>query len=252
MLVTKCLLHVHQQVPHGDIFALIQHVGLFATVPTEPGKDVGVHTGFIILLKEGIHIEVPERVHHLCLWIDQLKDWHIQSCGCQLFLLPTPLWSLCLSWWPTVSLAVEYSSESSAPQSGEEGGKPPLPTVVHWEFGGLTCSHAAQVWVVSLASVTSSTPDALPICCGALPTSWVKESDPLATTNGILWTGFSARPLSLWQLEAATDHRHASIRGRRLMVKWAEHEIHSEKASSTWVRTASVASCSKPQQPCLS
>ena len=33
------------------------------------------------------------------------------------------------------------------------------------------------------------------------------------------------------------------------MLKWAEHEIHSEKASSMWVWTASVASCSKPDGP---
>ena len=124
--------------------------------------------------------------------------------------------------------------------------EPPPPTVVHWDFSGLLCSCAAPVWVVSLASVTSSTPEALLTCCGALPTSWLEESDPLATTTGILWTGFSAQPLSLWQSEAATDHHHTSIRGRRLMVKWAEHKIHSEKASSTWVQTAWVASCPKP------
>ena len=35
-------------------------------------------------------------------------------------------------------------------------------------------------------------------------------------------------------------------------AKWAEHDIHSEKASPTWVRTASAASCPKPQWPCLS
>ena len=72
-LVTECLLHVHQQVPHGDILALVQHVGPFAGVPTETGEDVGAHTGFIILLEEGVHIKVPERVHHLGPWIGRLK-----------------------------------------------------------------------------------------------------------------------------------------------------------------------------------
>ena len=90
VLVAECLLHVHQQVPHGDIFALIKHVGPFARVPMKTGEDVGVHTGLIILLKEGIHIKAPECVHHLCPWIGQLKDWHIQSHGCQPFPLPTP------------------------------------------------------------------------------------------------------------------------------------------------------------------
>ena len=88
-LVTECFLHVHQQVPHGDIFALIQCVGPFVGVPMETGEDVGVHTGLIILLEEGIHIKVPERVHHLHPWISRLKDRHIQSCGCQPFPLPT-------------------------------------------------------------------------------------------------------------------------------------------------------------------
>ena len=90
MLFAKCLLHVHQQVPHGDIFALIQHASPFTRVPTKTGKDVGVHTGLIILLKEGIHIKAPECVHHLCPWIGRLKDRHIQSRGCQPFPLPTP------------------------------------------------------------------------------------------------------------------------------------------------------------------
>ena len=56
----------------------------------ETGKDVGVHTSLIILLKEGIYIEAPERVHHLCPWIGQLKDQHTQSHGHQPFPLPTP------------------------------------------------------------------------------------------------------------------------------------------------------------------
>ena len=171
--------------------------------------------------------------------------------GASHFLSQLPLWPLCLHQWPAVSLAVEYPSESVALLSGEEGGKPPPPTIVHWDFGGLPRGCAAPALVVSLASVTSSTPEALPTCCGALPTSWLEESD-LATTTGILGTGFSARSLSLWWLEAATDHHHTSTRGRRLMVKWAESEIHSEKVSSTWVRTACAASCPKPQWPCLS
>ena len=172
--------------------------------------------------------------------------------GASHFLSLLPLQPLHLCQWPTVSLTVEYPSESGASRSGEERGKPPLLTVVHWDFGGLVHGCTAPVWVVSLASVTSSTPEALLTCCGAPPTSWPEESDPLAATTGILWTGFSAQPLSLQQSEAAIDCRHASIRGKRLMVKWAEHEIHSEKASSMWVWTASMAFCPKPRRPCLS
>ena len=82
--VAKCLLHVHQQVPHRDVFAFVQHAGPFAWVPMETGKDMGAHTSLIILLEEGIYIEAPERVRHLCPWISRLKDQHIQSFGCQL------------------------------------------------------------------------------------------------------------------------------------------------------------------------
>ena len=89
-LVAKCPLHVHQQVPHRDVFALFQHASLFTGVPTETGEDVGTHTSLIILLKKGVYIETPERVRHLCPWIGQLKDQHIQSHGHQPLPLPTP------------------------------------------------------------------------------------------------------------------------------------------------------------------
>ena len=49
------------------------------------------------------------------------------------------------------------------PGHGRRGANPP-PTIVHWDFSGLPCRCAAPVWVVSLASVTSSTPEALPAC----------------------------------------------------------------------------------------
>ena len=88
-LVAKCPLHVHQQVLHRDVLALIQHVGPFTRVPPETGKDVGAHTSLIILLKKGVYIEAPEHVHHPHPWIGQLKDQHIQSCRCQPFPLPT-------------------------------------------------------------------------------------------------------------------------------------------------------------------
>ena len=218
-LVTKHLLHVHQQVLHGDILALIQHAGPFAGIPTETGKDVGAHAGLIILLEKGIYTKVPECVHHLGPWISRLKDWHIQSHGCQPFPLPTP------STAP-VPMPVAHSLTRSGvsirvrwPSVWGGGGKPPPPTVVHWDFGGLLCGCTVPVQVVSLASVTSSTLEALLTCCGALPTSWVEESDSFAAATGILWTGFSTQPLSLQQSEAATKHHHTSIRGRRLMVK---------------------------------
>ena len=69
VLVAECPLHVHQQVPHRDVFALVQHVGPFAWVPTETGEDVGVHTSLIILLEEDVYIKMPEHVHHPHPWI---------------------------------------------------------------------------------------------------------------------------------------------------------------------------------------
>ena len=67
-------------------------------------------------------------------------------------------------------------------------------------------------------------------CWGVLPTSCTKESDSPAFTTRILGAGFLAWLLSLQRSEAATAHCQASIRDKRLMVKWAEHEIHSEKS----------------------
>ena len=89
-LFAKCPFHVHQQVLHRDVFAFIQCVGPFTQGSMETGRDVGAHAGLIILLKKGIYIEVPKRVHHLHPWIGQLKDQHIQSHWHQLFPLPTP------------------------------------------------------------------------------------------------------------------------------------------------------------------
>ena len=84
--------------------------------------------------------------------------------GASHFLSLLPLWPLHLCQQPAVSLAVEYPSESGAPLSGEERGKPPPPTVVHWDFDGLPHGHAAPVQGVSLASVISPTHEALPAC----------------------------------------------------------------------------------------
>ena len=124
VLVTKCLLHVHQQIPHGDILALIQCVGPFARVPTETGKNVRVHAGLIILLKKGIHIEVPVRVCHSAPGSVNLKISISNLTGTSHFFSLLLLWLLHLCWQLAVSLTVEYPSESSAPLSREEGGTP--------------------------------------------------------------------------------------------------------------------------------
>ena len=127
-LVAEWPFHVHQQVPHRDVLAPVQSASPFAWVPTETGEDVGVHTSLIILLEKGIYIEGPECVCHLCPRSVDLKISISNLMGTSHFLSLLPLWPLCLCWWPMVSLAVEYPSESGAPLSGEEGGKPPFPT----------------------------------------------------------------------------------------------------------------------------
>ena len=166
--------------------------------------------------------------------------------GASPFFSLLPLQPLHLCWQPAVSLTVEYPLESSAPLSGEEGGEPPLPTTMLWDLGGHLHGCTAPVWEVSLALAAPSTVVALPACWGALPTSCTDESDSPAFTTGILWTGFSVWLLNLWQSEAATVCHHTSIRGKRLMVKWAKCEIYSEKASSMWVQMACAVSCLKP------
>ena len=88
--ITKCFFHVHQQVLHRDIFSFIEGASPFSWVPTETGKDMRAHTGFVILLKEGINIKMPECVCYLCTWVGQLKDLHVQSHRSQPLLLPTP------------------------------------------------------------------------------------------------------------------------------------------------------------------
>ena len=50
---------------HRDILAFIQGTGLFTGVPMETGKNMRADAYLIILLKEGIHIKLPECEHHL-------------------------------------------------------------------------------------------------------------------------------------------------------------------------------------------
>ena len=163
-LVAKCPLYVHQQVLHREVLALIQCAGPFTWVPTETGKDVGVHTSLIILLKKGIYIKAPEHVHHLCPWIGQLEDRHIQSRGHQPFPLPTP--SVASAPMPAArSLTCSgVSVRVWCSPVWEEGGEPPPPTIVHWVFGGLPHGCTVPVWPASLASVFSRIPEVLPSC----------------------------------------------------------------------------------------
>ena len=233
-LVAKCPLHVHQQVPHRDVLTLVQGAGPFAWVPTETGEDVGAHTSLIILLKKGINIEAPECVRHLRPWIGRLEDRHIQSHGHQPFPLPTssaPMLMTCSLTRGGVSVSVW--------RSPVWGGRGQPPSANHSALG------------LRWPSTQSHCPSTAGESCLSLfphPTSWLEESDSRAAPTGAFWGGgFSAQLLSLWRSEAVMDCHHTSIKGRRLILKWAEREIHSKKASSVWDWTTSTASCSKPR-----
>ena len=154
-LVAKCSLCVHQQVPHRDVLTFVQRAGPFTRIPTKTGEDVGAHTGLIILLQKGIHVEMPERVRHFCPWIGRLEDRHIQSHWPQPFSFPAP---------PAASVhtpATHHLARSGVSVgvwcslSGEEGGEPPPPTIVHWVLGSLPRGHTAPARPVGLASVLS-------------------------------------------------------------------------------------------------
>ena len=72
----------------GDIFAFVQGVGPFTWVPAETGKDMRAHTDLIILLKEGIHIKMPECVRHFHTWISRLGISNLAGANHFFFLLP--------------------------------------------------------------------------------------------------------------------------------------------------------------------
>ena len=121
----KCPLHVHQQVPHRDIFPFIQHTGPFARVP--PWR-LAKMWGCILassncsrkastLKRQSVYVTSTPGSVDLKISISSLT-------GASCFLSLPPLQPLHLCWQPTVSLTVEYPSESGAPLSGEEGVNP--------------------------------------------------------------------------------------------------------------------------------
>ena len=165
VLVAECPLHVHQQVPHGDVFALIQHAGPFAQVPTETGEDVGVHTSLIVLLEEGLYIEAPEHVCHLHPWISRLKDRHIQSHGCQPFSLPTP-------------------SAASAP----------MPAACSLTHSGVS----VRVWYPLVWGRRGQTPSANCSTLGLQGPSLQLRCPHMGGEPCILWSEFSTQLLCLW------------------------------------------------------
>ena len=191
-------------------------------------------------------ISVPECVCHLCPWIGRLKDRHIQSRGCQPFPFPTPSAA-------SVPMPVARSLTRSkvsirvrcSPVWGRRGQTPSTDcsalglwwpsTQLHGPCmgGEPSLSHLTHPWGSSglLRCTSHQLARGVRLPCRS---NWRIMGRVLHPTS------------NLQQSEAATDRHHTSISGRRLMLKWAECEIHSEKASSMWVRTASMAFRPKP------
>ena len=214
VLVAECPLHVHQQVPHRDVLALIQHASPFSWVPTETSEDRG-H-----ILASSYCSRKASTLKHRSVYVTStpgsvdLKIGISNLMGTSHFLSLLPLQPLCLCQWPAVSLTVDYPSESGTPCLGR-GGQIPfadcstlgLRWLSMWSHGPCTGG--------SLASVLSPIPEVLPSCGGVLPTSWLEESDSHAAPTDVLWVEFSTRLLSLRWFEVVTDHCHTSIGGRR-------------------------------------
>ena len=177
--VTKCLLHVRQQVLHRDILAFVQCAGPFTGVPVETGKDKRILASSYCSRKASTSNRQSVYVTSTPGSVD-LKISISNLAGANCFFSVLPLWPL-----HVLPCLVR--------------GEPPPPTTIHWDLGGHLCRCAAPAQVVSLASAIPSTVVDLPACWGALPTSCIKVSDSPALTTGILGAGFSAQLLSLWQ-----------------------------------------------------
>ena len=136
VLVAECLLHVHQQVPHRDIFALAECAGPFARVPTSSYCSRKAST----LKCQRVYVTSAPGSVNLKIGISNLV-------GASHFLSLLPLQPLCLCWRPAVSLTVEYPSESSAPPVWGRGGQTPSADCstlgLQWPSVWLRCPHTS-------------------------------------------------------------------------------------------------------------
>ena len=121
VLAAKCPLHMHQQVPHRDVLALIQCAGPFAWVPQRLVKMWGR------ILASSYYSRKASTSKHQSVYVTStpgsvnLKIGISNLVGASHFLSLLPLQSLHLCQHPAVSLAVENPSESGAPCLGKKG-----------------------------------------------------------------------------------------------------------------------------------
>ena len=112
-LVVECPLHVHQQVR--------------TEMPGYPQRLVKMW-GQILASLYCSRKASTSKCQSVCITSTpgsvSLKIGISNLVGTSHFLSLLPLWPLHLHWQPTVSLTVEYPSESGAPLSGEDGGEP--------------------------------------------------------------------------------------------------------------------------------
>ena len=124
-LVAECLLHVHQQVPHREVFVLIQRVGPFARYPWRLAKMWGHILASSYCLRKASTLKCQSVYITSAPGSVDLKIGISNLMGASHFLSLLPLWPLCLHRQPVVSLAVEYPSESGTPCLGKRGVNPP-------------------------------------------------------------------------------------------------------------------------------
>ena len=120
-LVAKCSLHVHQQVPHRDVFAFVQCADPFTRVPMKMWGHILASSycsrKASTLKCQSVYVTSAPGLVNLKIGISSLT-------GASHFLSLLPLQTLHLHQRPAVSLSVEYLLESGAPLSGRQGANP--------------------------------------------------------------------------------------------------------------------------------
>ena len=91
MHITKCMVHVCQKFRDGNVPAILQGMHLPTQVSLQTGMNVRHHAFLLVLVQPSLDIKPPQSIHHFCIWICGLKNWHVQACRSKAFhILPPP------------------------------------------------------------------------------------------------------------------------------------------------------------------